>query len=81
MQPGDLVKVNLSITPKDWGEEKMMFGVLIRRWSDELQIPEFDFFGDIEEDIMIEIEEPYWEVKLSNGNKDFFREVELERIA
>ena len=81
MQPGDLVKVNLDICPSDWREDKTMVGVLIRRWSDELQIPEFDFFGDIEEDIMVEIEEPYWEVKLANGKKDFFREIELEKIA
>ena len=44
-------------------------------------LPEFDFFGELEDDILIEIEEPYWEVKLSNGKKDYFRESELEKIA
>ena len=81
MEPGDLVLIRLRFIPKDWIEKKTMMGVLIKRWSDEMMLPEFDFFGELEDDIMIEIEEPYWEVRLSNGKKDYFRESELEKIA
>jgi len=81
MQPGDLVRIKLRFIPKEWPDKKTMIGVLIKRWSDEMLLPEFDFFGEIEDDIMIEIEEPYWEVKLANGRKDYFRESELEKVA
>ena len=81
MEPGDLVKIKIKFTPKDWSNRKPMIGVLLRRWSKELKIPEFDFFGESDEDIAIEISEPYWEVRLSNGKRDFFKETELEKAA
>jgi len=81
MEPGDLVKIKIKFTPKNWSQRKPMMGVLLRRWSKELKIPEFDFFGESDEDIAIEITEPYWEVRLSNGKRDFFKETELEKIA
>tara|TARA_R100000152_G_C6679162_1_gene113462 strand:+ start:321 stop:566 length:246 start_codon:yes stop_codon:yes gene_type:complete len=81
MEPGDLVKIKIKFTPKDWSNRKPMIGVLLRRWSKELKIPEFDFFGESDEDIAIEISEPYWEVRLSNGKRDFFKESELEKVA
>lgn len=81
MEPGDLVKIKIKFTPKDWSNRKPMIGVLLRRWSKELKIPEFDFFGESDEDIAIEISEPYWEVRLSNGKRDFFKETELEKVA
>ena len=81
MEPGDLVKIKIKFTPKDWSNRKPMMGVLLRRWSKELKIPEFDFFGESDEDIAIEITEPYWEVRLSNGKRDFFKETELEKVA
>lgn len=81
MEPGDLVKIKIKFTPKDWSNRKPMIGVLLRRWSKELKIPEFDFFGESDEDIAIEITEPYWEVRLSNGKRDFFKETELEKVA
>ncbi len=81
MEPGDLVKIKIKFTPKDWHNRKPMIGVLLRRWSKELKIPEFDFFGESDEDIAIEISEPYWEVRLSNGKRDFFKESELEKVA
>ena len=81
MEPGDLVKIKIKFTPKDWSQRKPMIGVLLRRWSKELKIPEFDFFGESDEDIAIEISEPYWEVRLSNGKRDFFKETELEKVA
>jgi len=80
MQPGDLVRIKLRFTPKDWPIKKSMIGILIRKWSDKMIIPEFDFFGEIEEDVVIELEEPYWEVKLANGKKDYFKESELKKI-
>ena len=81
MEPGDLVKIKIKFTPKNWSQRKPMIGVLLRRWSKELKIPEFDFFGESDEDIAIEISEPYWEVRLSNGKRDFFKETELEKVA
>ena len=81
MEPGALVKIKIKFTPKDWSNRKPMIGVLLRRWSKELKIPEFDFFGESDEDIAIEISEPYWEVRLSNGKRDFFKESELEKVA
>ena len=81
MEPGDLVKIKIKFTPKNWSQKKPMIGVLLRRWSKELKIPEFDFFGESDEDIAIEISEPYWEVRLSNGKRDFFKETELEKVA
>jgi len=81
MEPGDLVKIKIKFTPKNWSQKKPMIGVLLRRWSKELKIPEFDFFGESDEDIAIEISEPYWEVRLSNGKRDFFKESELEKVA
>tara|TARA_A100000172_G_scaffold21183_1_gene12057 strand:+ start:321 stop:566 length:246 start_codon:yes stop_codon:yes gene_type:complete len=81
MEPGDLVKIKIKFTPKNWSQKKPMMGVLLRRWSKELKIPEFDFFGESDEDIAIEITEPYWEVRLSNGKRDFFKETELEKVA
>jgi len=81
MEPGDLVKIKIKFTPKNWSQRKPMMGVLLRRWSKELKIPEFDFFGESDEDIAIEITEPYWEVRLSNGKRDFFKETELEKVA
>ena len=81
MEPGDLVKIKIKFTPKNWSQKKPMMGVLLRRWSKELKIPEFDFFGESDEDIAIEISEPYWEVRLSNGKRDFFKETELEKVA
>ena len=81
MQPGDLVKVKLRIPPPDWTNKEPMIGVLLKRWSEELLISEYDFFGDIDDEMVIEIEEPYWEVKLANGKKDYFKENELEKIA
>ena len=81
MEPGDLVKIKIKFTPKNWSQKKPMMGVLLRRWSKELKIPEFDFFGESDEDIAIEISEPYWEVRLSNGKRDFFKESELEKVA
>jgi len=81
MEPGDLVRIKLRFVPKDWSDKKPMVGILIRKWSDKMIIPEFDFFGEIEEDVVIELEESYWEVKLANGKKDYFKESELSIIA
>ena len=76
MEPGDLVKIKIKFTPKDWSNRKPMIGVLLRRWSKELKIPEFDFFGESDEDIAIEISEP---LILLTKELQFMREISTHK--